>query len=337
MRAYIVPKGCTQIDQIRHVERPNPHLQPGQVLVRVRATSLNYRDHAVVMGRYIGGAVGHDTIPLSDGAGEVIAAGAGVTRFRPGDRVAGVFAQTPAEGPPFGDKAALGGPLDGMLVEQVALYEDGLVAVPEGLSFEEAACLPCAAVTAWHALVAAGRPVRSGDTVLVLGTGGVSMFALQFALAAGAHVIVTSSSDAKIERAKAMGATGGVNYVRTPEWEQEVLALTGGRGADCVVETGGAGTLNQSFQALAHGGKVVLIGVLTAPGAPINPYTLMPKHGSLHGIFVGGRELFEEMNRAIAVNRIKPLVDRVFPFEDAVAAYRHHASGQFMGKIVIAI
>ena len=337
MRAYIVPKGCTQIDQIRRVERPNPHLQPGQVLVRVRATSLNYRDHAVVMGRYIGGAVGRDTIPLSDGAGEVIAAGAGVTRFRPGDRVAGVFAQTPAEGPPFGDKAALGGPLDGMLVEQVALYEDGLVAVPEGLSFEEAACLPCAAVTAWHALVAAGRPVRSGDTVLVLGTGGVSMFALQFALAAGAQVIVTSSSDAKIERAKAMGATDGVNYVRTPEWEREVLALTGGRGADCVVETGGAGTLNQSFQAIAHGGKVVLIGVLTPPGAPINPYTLMPKQGSLHGIFVGGRELFEQMNRAIAVSRIKPLVDRVFPFEDAVAAYRHHASGQFMGKIVIAI
>jgi NADPH:quinone reductase-like Zn-dependent oxidoreductase len=337
MRAYIVPSGCTEIDGIRRVDRPEPQLRPGQVLIRVRATSLNYRDYAVVRGQYLGGAVGRDTIPLSDGAGEVVAVGPGVTRFVPGDRVAGVFAQTPPEGPPFAPRAALGVPLDGMLAEQVALYEDGLVTVPGGLSFEEAACLPCAAVTAWHALVHAGRPVRPGDTVLVLGTGGVSMFALQFARAAGAQVIVTSSSDAKLERATALGASGGINYTRTPAWEQEVLKLTGGRGVDCVVETGGAGTLDQSFQALAHDGKAVLIGVLTGQGGPINPYTLMPKHGSLHGIFVGGREMFEAMNRAITVNRIAPLIDRVFPFEEAAAAFRHHASRQFMGKIVVAI
>lgn len=338
MRAYIVPSGCKSIDELRRVERADPKPGPGQLLIRIRATSLNRRDQAIITGTYVAGVVSRDTIPLSDGAGEVIAVGAGVTRYKPGDRVAGVFSQTPPGGPPFGARVPLGSPLDGMLVEQVVLYEDGVVSIPEGLSFEEAACLPCAAVTAWHALMVAGRPVRPGDTVLVLGTGGVSMFALQFAKAAGARVIATSSSDEKIERVKALGASDGVNYKRTPEWDQEVLKLTGGRGVDCVVEVGGAGTLGRSYQAVAPAGKVALIGVLTGRGGgDSTPHAMMLKGGSLHGIFVGNREMFEQMNRAIEVNKIKPIIDKVFPFEDAAAAYRHQASGNFMGKVVIRV
>jgi NADPH:quinone reductase-like Zn-dependent oxidoreductase len=317
------------------VERPEPRPRSGQVLIRVRAASLNYRDQAVVTGSYLGGAVTRDTIPLSDGAGEVVSVGPDVARFKVGDRVAGVFSQAPPDGPPFGSYAALGSPLDGMLAGQVVSYEDGIVEVPESLSFEEAACLPCAGVTAWHALMHAGRPIKAGDTVLVLGTGGVSVFAFQFAKAAGARVIATSSSDDKLARMKAMGASDGVNYKRTPEWDKEVLSLTGGRGVDCVVEVGGATTMTRSLQTIAFGGKVVLIGVLAGRGGEISPYVLMPKWGSLHGLFVGNREMFVQMNQAIEVNGIRPLIDKVFPFEQAVDAYRHHASGNFMGKVVI--
>jgi NADPH:quinone reductase-like Zn-dependent oxidoreductase len=335
MRAYIVPAGSTSIDDLRGVERPEPRPRPGQVVVRLRAASLNSRDQAVAAGTYFGRPVSRDLIPLSDGAGEIVAVGDDAIRFAAGDRVAGVFEQTPPDGPPFAQRAALGSPLDGTLAESMAFYEDGLVHIPPELSFEEAACLPCAGVTAWHALMVAGTPVKAGDTVLVLGTGGVSTFALQFANAAGARVIATSSSDEKIERAKALGAAAGVNYTRTPAWDREVLKLTGGRGVDCVVEIGGAATLEKSFDSLAPGGKVALIGVLTGRSADINPYGLMRKQGSLHGIWVGGRHVFEQMNRAIAGNGIKPIVDRVFPFEEAVAAYRYHASGRFVGKVVI--
>jgi NADPH:quinone reductase-like Zn-dependent oxidoreductase len=337
MRAYSVPKGCKGIDELRLVERPDPQPGPGQVLIRVRAASLNYRDHQIITGNYFGGAASRDVIPLSDGAGEVTAVGPGVTRFKPGDRVAGVFSQVPPQGPPSGQRVPLGSPLDGMLVEQIVLYEDGVVSVPENLSFEQAASLPCAAVTAWNALMVAGKPIKPGDTVLVLGTGGVSTFGLLFAKVAGARVLATSSSDEKLERVKALGASDGINYKRTPEWDKEVLKLTGGRGADCVVEVGGAGTLARSFQALAPGGKVALIGVLTGPGGDTNPHALMLKGGSLHGIFVGTREIFEEMNRAIEVAKIEPIIDKVFPFEEAAAAYRHQASRNFVGKIVITI
>jgi NADPH:quinone reductase-like Zn-dependent oxidoreductase len=338
MRAYIVPAGCKTSDALRIVERPDPRPGPSQVLVRVRAASLNYRDQAVALGAYLGGAVARDTVPLSDGAGEVVAVGPGTTRFKPGDHVMALFNQVPPGGPPFAARAALGSPLDGMLAEQVVLYEDGVIAVPDGVSFEQAACLPCAGVTAWHALMHAGRPTRAGDTVLVLGTGGVSMLALQFAKAAGARVIATSSSDEKLAKALALGASDGINYKRSPDWDQDVMKLTDGRGADCVVEVGGTGTLNRSFQSLAFGGKVVLIGLLTGRGSgDVNPYTLMPKWGSLHGILVGNREMFESMNKAVVAGRVQPVVGKVFPFAEALQAYRCQASGDFFSKVVITL
>lgn len=331
MRAWIVPAGCRSVDELRLIERPDPVAGPQDVIVRVRATSLNYRDQAVVAGQYFGGAVSRDTVPVSDGAGEVLAAGSAVSRFKPGDRVASTFFQPGA--PP----AALGSPLDGMLAEQVALSEDGLVTIPDHLTYEEAACLPCAGVTAWHGLFRAGRAVKAGDIVLVLGTGGVSVAALQFARAAGARVIATSSSDEKGARVTKLGASDVVNYRRTPDWEQEVRRLTSGRGVDCVVEIGGAGTLARSMRSLARSGKIALIGFLAGRDGDTNPTSLMMTGGSLHGIFVGDREMFEEMNRALIVNRIKPVVDRVFPFDEAPAAYRYQASRAFVGKIVIGV
>jgi len=337
MRAYIMPAGCRSIDDVHMVERPNPAPGWGQVLVRVRATSLNRRDQAIADGTYFGRRVAIDTIPLSDCAGEIAAVGDGVTSVARGDRVAATFFQTPPNGPPFAPQAALASPLDGVLAEYIVLHEDGIVPIPAALSFEEGACLPCAGVTAWHALMAAGRAVEPGQTVLVLGSGGVSMFALQFAVAAGARVIATSSSDAKLERLKALGAAATVNYVRTPEWHKEVLRLTGGRGADCVVEVVGAGTLERSFDSVAEFGKVCLIGVLERRRAEISPYALMWKQATLHGIRVGTRQLFERMNRAIDACQIRPVIDRVFPFADALAAYRLQASGNFVGKIVIGL
>jgi NADPH:quinone reductase-like Zn-dependent oxidoreductase len=337
MRAHVVPQGCTAIEGLAPVRRPAPAPGPGQVRIRVRAASLNYRDQAVVTGNYYAGPVAYDTIPLSDGAGEVVELGPGVSGVAIGDRVAGCFSQVPPDGPPAGSPRALGSPLDGMLAEEVVLYADGVVPIPEFHSFEAAACLPCAGVTAWHGLMAAGRPVGPGDTVLVLGTGGVSIFALQFARAAGAEVIATTSSDAKAERLKSLGAAAVINYRTHPEWHEEVLRLTGGRGVDCVVEVGGSGTLDRSFKSLARGGKVALIGVLTGHDAAPDPHLLMLKGGHLHGILVGDRQLFLDMLAAIRVNRLVPLVDRVFPFDEAQAAYRHQASGGFMGKVVVSL
>ena len=335
MRAYVVPRGCKSVDELRLVARPDIEPRAGQVLVRIRAVSLNRRDQAVVAGTYFGRPVVRDTIPLSDGAGEVIAVGDGVTRFALGDRVVATFFQTPVDGPPFGARASLGSPLDGTLAEQMLVYQDGLLPIPGGLSFEEAACLPCAGVTAWNALMVSGRPVTAGDTILVLGSGGVSMFALQFANAAGARVIATSSSDEKLERIKTFGASAVINYTRTPDWHKEVMKLTDSRGVDCVVEVGGVGTLERSIDSLADRGKIALIGVLTGRSAPLNPNALMWKEGSLHGIKVGNRDAFEQMNRAIDVNQLRPIIDRLFPFDEAVAAYGHQASGAFIGKIVI--
>jgi NADPH:quinone reductase-like Zn-dependent oxidoreductase len=332
VRAWVVPPGSKAFAELRRVDRPDPQPGPRQVLVRVRAASLNYRDQLVASGTYFTGPNTRDLIPLSDGAGEVAAVGAGVSRVRVGDRVAGCFFQSATPGAP---PLALGSPLDGTLADYVVLDEDGVVVTPQALSYEEAACLPCAGVTAWHALFRAGRPIHAGDTVLVLGTGGVSMFALQLARSAGARVIATSSSDDKLARLKTMGVTDGINYKATPDWEKEVLRLSAGRGVDCVVEVGGAGTFARSIASLAHGGKVCLIGFVAGRDGDTSPFPLMMKAGNLHGIFVGDRDMFEEMNRAIDVNGVKPMIDRVFPFDEAVQAFAHQASGKFIGKVVI--
>jgi NADPH:quinone reductase-like Zn-dependent oxidoreductase len=322
------------LEGLRLTERPDPRPGSREVLIRIRATSLNYRDHLVAIGRYFV-PISRGTIPLSDAAGDVAAVGEAVSRFHPGDRVAGAFLQVWKDGPRPREAESLGVPLDGTLADYIVLHEDGVVAVPAGLSYEEAATLPCAGVTAWNALMVAGRPVRLGDTVLCLGTGGVSMFAMQFARAAGARVIVTSSSDAKLARALDLGATDGINYNRHPEWDKEVDRLTQGQGVDHIIEIGGAGTLPRSYRALAFGGKIALIGFLAPPGGDADPFPLMMKAGSVHGIGVGSTKMFEGMNVAVAVNKIKPIVDDVFPFDSARDAFRRLAAREFVGKIVI--
>lgn len=337
MKVYEVQKGATSLDGLRPAERPDPRPGPREVLIRVRATSLNYRDQMVVTGNYFGGPVNRNLIPLSDGAGEVAAVGPGATRFKTGDRVTGTFFQTWISGPMTERHPALGSPLDGTLAEYIVLHEDGVVAMPASLSFEEAATLPCAAVTAWNALMVSGKPLKPGETVLCLGTGGVSMAGLLFARMAGARVIVTSSSDEKIKRACALGASDGVNYKRFPDWQKEVTQLTGGRGADHILENGGAGSLTRSFEAAAFGGKVALIGFLAGMQGDVNPAILMMKSGAMIGIGVGSRAMFEDMNRAIEVNKIKPVVDKVFSFDQAAEAYRCQAAGDFLGKVVITI
>jgi len=337
MKVYELQKGATSLDGLVEAERPDPRPGPREIVIRVRAASLNYRDQMIVIGNYFGGPVNRNTIPLSDGAGEVAAVGPGVTRFKTGDRVAGTFFQGWISGPMVERFPALGNPLDGTLAEQIVLNEDGVVAIPPSISFEQAATLPCAAVTAWNALMVSGKAVKPGDTVLCLGTGGVAIAALQFARAAGARIIITSSSDEKIKRACILGASDGVNYKRFPDWEKEVLRLTGGRGVDHIIENGGAGSLNRSFEAAAFGGKVALIGFLAGRGGDINPAILMMKSGTMVGIGVGSRAMFEDMNRAIEVNKIKPVVDKVFPFDKAADAFRCQAAGDFIGKVVIQI
>jgi len=336
MKAYELVSGCKSLEGLRLVEKARPEPGAGQLLVRVRATSLNYRDQMIVTGAYFGGSVTRDTIPLSDGAGEVVGVGTGITRFKTGDRVAGTFFLGWVDGPPNGPRPARGAPVDGMLTEFALLDEVDAVAIPGNLSFEEAATLPCAGVTAWHALIVTAG-VKPGDTVLVMGSGGVSMFALQFAKTAGARVIMTSSSDEKLARGRALGAAEGINYQRTPDWEKEVLRVTGGRGVDVVVEVGGPGTLARSMQAVAYAGKITLIGVLAGLQGETNPHPIMRKGASMHGIFVGNRVMFERMNTAIENTGLKPVIDKVFTFEQAADAYRYQQSGAHFGKVVIKV
>jgi NADPH:quinone reductase-like Zn-dependent oxidoreductase len=336
MRAYEIVAGSSSLDGLRRCERPDPVPLPTQILVRIQAASLNYRDLLIARGHYMGGTVSADTIPLSDGAGEVVAVGAAVSRFRVGDRVASTFFRAWIDGkPPRGPLIALGAPpADGMLAELVVFDEQNAVTIPAHLSSASAATLPCAAVTAWRSIVDIGH-VAPGETVLVQGTGGVSLFALQFAQLAGARVLVTSSSDEKLARAKALGADGCINYRTLPEWDREVLNLTEGRGVDLVLDVGGAATLARSIAAVAVHGRVAMIGVLTGIGAAGSPYGLLGKQASLHGVYVGSRGHFERMNAAISAHRLEPVVDREFGFDDVQAAYRHLESGSHFGKVVI--
>jgi NADPH:quinone reductase-like Zn-dependent oxidoreductase len=275
-------------------------------------------------------------VPLSDGAGEVSAVGPGVDRVKPGDRVAAAFMPGWVGGGPSEAKArtALGAGGIGMLAEKVVLPAEGLVAIPDHLTFEEAATLPCAGVTAWHALVTEGR-VKAGDTVLILGTGGVSMFALQFARLNGARVIATSGTDEKLQKALDLGAADGLNYKATPDWDKAVRDLTDGEGVDHVVEVGGAGTLTRSLRAVKTGGRVSLIGVLSGGSSEVNVLPVLMKNLRVQGIFVGSVEMFEAMNRAISLHRLRPVVDSIFPLDRAAEAYRHLESGAHFGKIVI--
>jgi NADPH:quinone reductase-like Zn-dependent oxidoreductase len=317
------------------VERDAPRAGPHEVVVKFHAASLNYRDLMFAKGLYNPKAK-LPAVPFSDAAGEVVAVDAGVTRWKVGDRVCPIFIQAWIEGPPSAEKHRTslgGGDLDGVLRECGAFHESGLVRIPDHLSFEQGATLPCAAVTAWNALVESGN-VKAGETVLTLGTGGVSIFALQFAKMHGARVIVTSSSDDKLKRARALGADETVNYKKTPDWDKEVLRLTNGEGVDHVIELGGAGTVAKSVNSVRTGGHMALIGVLTS-GAGLNPVSLLMKGIRMQGIFVGSRRMFEDMNRAIAVKSLTPVIDKTFPLEQTREALDYMQSGAHFGKVVI--
>ncbi len=335
MKAYRIHR-LNGIDGIALDNLPSPEPGPGEVSIRVRAVSLNYRDLLVAKGVYSRN-LPLPLIPTSDGAGEVIEVGSGVTRFRPGDRVAGCFFSGWADGPltEVASKTAHGGAVDGMLVEEKVLPVEGVVKIPDHLSFEEAATLPCAGLTAWHALIESGG-LKVGESVLIQGTGGVSLFALQLARLAGAKVIVTSSRDDKLQRACDLGASEGINYKTTPEWGEVVREKAEGIGVDHVVEVGGAGTLGQSLKAVKVGGHIALIGVLTG-GGEVNPTPILMKNIRVQGIYVGSRAMFESMNRAIELHQLRPVVDRVFPFDDARGAYRHLESGAHFGKVVVQV
>lgn len=334
MKAIVID-GAYGIDRLALVERPVPEPRRGEVVVRIRAASLNYRDIEIVEGRYHA-AFDLPMVPLSDGVGDVVAVGEDVTRVAVGDRVATTFWQGWIGGDFDGiDRAVpLGGPGPGVLAEYVRLDAEGVVRVPAHLSDAEAATLPCAALTAWTSLVAEGG-IKSGDTVLVQGTGGVAIFALQFAVAAGARAIVTSSSDAKLEQARALGAAGTVNYRTNPDWHLAARDLTDGRGVDHVIEVGGPGTFARSLEAIRTGGQINVIGYLGGKAAEINPLAIMYRRARIRGIPVGSRDSFDAMNRAVATTGLKPVIDRSFAWTDAGAALRHLASGQHFGKVVL--
>jgi NADPH:quinone reductase-like Zn-dependent oxidoreductase len=323
------------VDNLQLVERPDPAPGPGEVLIRMRAVSLNYRDLIMVEGVY-GGSTSLPLTPFSDGCGVVEAIGTGVTRFAVGDRVATMFFQGWIAGPPTPatQVTALGMPIPGAGRELAVFSQEGLSKVPDFLTDQQVATLPCAALTAWRALFEDAR-LQPGDTVVLQGTGGVSIFGLQFAHAAGCRTLITSSSDEKLARARTLGADHMVNYRTTPEWWREVRSATGGRGCDFVMEVGGPGTINQSMRAVRLGGHIAIIGVVAQGGEPFNPAALIGNSAKLQGLSVGSRQMFEEMCRAIELHRISPIVDKVFSLEQAQDAFRAMRAGEHFGKVVI--
>jgi len=324
------------IDHLHLATRPVPTPGPGEVLVRVKAVSLNYRDLLMVNGAY-NPKLPRPRVPCSDAAGQVVGVGPGVTAFKTGDRVTGTFFQNWANGPITEEaaKSALGGQdLDGVMAEEVVFRESGLVHTPHHLSDEAAATLPCAAVTAWNALAEGG--LKAGETVLLQGTGGVSLFALQIAKMFGAVPVIVSSSDEKLKRAKSLGATAGLNYKATPDWDKWAKTVTAGRGVDHVVEVGGAGTLEKSAKATRMGGHIALIGVLSGAGGA-NPTPLLMRSLNLRGIYVGSKAMFADMARAFTHHHVEPVIDKVFPFADFPAALKHLESGTHFGKVVIRV
>lgn len=333
MRAAVIP--AFGLDNLTVADRPEPTVGPGQVLVAVKAVSLNYRDLMVTRGQY-NPRMPLPRVPCSDCAGEVIAVGEGVVSVKVSDRVCGTFMQDWADGQlsESAAKSALGGAIDGVLAERVVLNETGVVPIPDHLSFEEAATLPCAAVTAWNALTTDFDV--AGKTVLLQGTGGVSVFALQFAKTLGARVFITSGSDDKLARALQMGADAGVNYKTTPDWDKWARQQTGGVGVDLVVEVGGAGTLDRSVKAVRHGGRVALIGVLTG-GGTVDPAGILMKGVTVRGIFVGNRTMFSAMNRHISQHQLRPVIDRVSPFDQFGEAFRHLEAAGHFGKVVVKV
>ena len=323
------------IDNLALVEREAPRPAFTDVLVRLTAASLNFRDHMMVEGTY-NPKLKRPLVPLSDGVGIVEETGPGVTRFKKGDRVAGTFFQKWVDGPPAREKfaSALGGAIHGVAAEFVVFQEEGLVPAPGNLSDVEAAALPCAGVTAWHALFEHTPPVP-GETVLIQGTGGVSTFAMLFARAAGLRAIVTSSSDQKLVRARELGAGETINYKAAPEWEKEVLRLTNGAGVDHVVEVGGSGTLPKSLRAVRPGGAISVIGGLSGREPSIGPSQILVTGARVQGIYVGSRVMFERMNKAIEFHSIKPVIDKVFPWTELKEALRYMESQQHFGKICL--
>jgi NADPH:quinone reductase-like Zn-dependent oxidoreductase len=333
MRAWTVD--AFGFEHLRLGDRPDPQPGHGQVVVAVKAVSLNFRDLLIVKGLY-NPKMPLPRIPGSDAAGEVVAVGPGVTRVAIGDRVCGTFMQRWISGPltDAAARSALGGDIDGVLAERVVLSEEGVVKYPAYLTVEEAATLPCAALTAWNGLAEGG--LRAGETVLVQGTGGVSIFALQIAKLFGARVLITSGHDDKLERAMNMGASAGVNYRTTPDWDKWAKSQTGGVGVDHVVEVGGAGTLERSLKAVRSGGHIALIGVLAGIGT-VNPISILMRAIRVRGIYVGSRWMFEEMNRAFELHRVKPVVDYTFPFEDFPRALQYLESAGHFGKVVVRV
>jgi NADPH:quinone reductase-like Zn-dependent oxidoreductase len=338
---YAYPITQFGVNHLERVELPMLQITPGMVLIKVHAVSLNYRDLMMVKGFY-NPKMALPRIPCSDGAGEVAAIGENVNRLQVGDRVCGIFMQRWLDGPLTAEKskAALGGDVDGMLAEYVLLDQDGVVRFPEHLSYEEAATLPCAGVTAWNALRHAGEPPQAalpGETIVIQGTGGVSIFALQFAKLLGARVIGTSSSDEKLTRAVTLGLDAGCNYKERPDWSGWVSEVTGGKGADRIIEVGGAGTFGQSLRATRVAGTIAQIGVLSG-AATSEPLALTPvlhKQLRVQGIYVGSRAMFEEMNAAIAKAGMRPVIDRVFGLDQVQEAFLHMQSASHFGKIVI--